>query len=245
MLPVWISQAFVHATVKDSFISLTANILQRQHWFPLEMTSGKRVQKLHTDVACFWLVVPYRKFTSTNQKHCPDPGGDLSSIWNFYALISFHRETSGGIMKCHLFCQANHLFFYLFYYFFEMFRFSFQKAFIGVVKETDDLAGQHELIVESLTEKVYKEFHLLHNELKTERRKVGSRVIFPGDVVNRFLKIFMKVPWVTSVSYFPNSVYSRAQPCGISAIWKKMWNKINVAAPPPRIRNIFFEIKYW
>lgn len=49
--------------------------------------------------------------------------------------------------------------------------FSFQKAFIGVVKETDDLAGQHELIVESLTEKVYKEFHLLHNELKTERRK--------------------------------------------------------------------------
>ena len=97
-------------------------------------------------------------------------------------------------MKCHLFCQANHLFFYLFYYFFEMFRFSFQKAFIGVVKETDDLAGQHELIVESLTEKVYKEFHLLHNELKTERRKVGSRVIFPRDVVNRFLKIFMKVP---------------------------------------------------
>ena len=97
-------------------------------------------------------------------------------------------------MKCHLFCQANRLFFYLFYYFFEMFRFSFQKAFIGVVKETDDLAGQHELIVESLTEKVYKEFHLLHNELKTERRKVGCRVIFPGDVVNRFLKIFMKVP---------------------------------------------------
>ena len=69
-----------------------------------------------------------------------------------------------------------------------MFRFSFQKAFIGVVKETDDLAGQHELIVESLTEKVYKEFHSLHNELKTERRKVGFRVIFPGDVVNRFLK---------------------------------------------------------
>ena len=29
-----------------------------------------------------------------------------------------------------------------------MVRFSFQKAFIGVVKETDDLAGQHELIVE-------------------------------------------------------------------------------------------------
>ena len=72
-----------------------------------------------------------------------------------------------------------------------MFRFSFQKAFVGVVKETDDLAGQHELIVESLTEKVYKEFHLLHNELKTERRKVGFRVIFPGDVVIRFLKSWL------------------------------------------------------
>lgn len=52
------------------------------------------------------------------------------------------------------------------------FRFSFQKAFTGVVKETDDLAGQHELIAESVMEKVYKELHLLHNELKTERRKV-------------------------------------------------------------------------
>ncbi|CAH3033855.1 unnamed protein product [Pocillopora meandrina] len=49
--------------------------------------------------------------------------------------------------------------------------FTFQKAFIGVVKETDDVAGQHELISESLTEKIWKELHLLHNELKTERRK--------------------------------------------------------------------------
>lgn len=40
------------------------------------------------------------------------------------------------------------------------------------MKETDDVAGQHELISESLTEKIWKELHLLHNELKTERRKV-------------------------------------------------------------------------
>lgn len=51
-------------------------------------------------------------------------------------------------------------------------RFSFQKAFIGVVKETDDLAGQHELISESLIEKIWKELHLLHTELKADRRKV-------------------------------------------------------------------------
>ena len=40
------------------------------------------------------------------------------------------------------------------------------------MKETDDLAGQHELISETLTEKIWKELHLLHNELKTDRRKV-------------------------------------------------------------------------
>lgn len=49
--------------------------------------------------------------------------------------------------------------------------FSFQVAFTGVVKETDDLAGQHELIAETVTENVYKELHSLHNELKVERRK--------------------------------------------------------------------------
>lgn len=53
-----------------------------------------------------------------------------------------------------------------------IFRFSFQKAFIGVVKETDDLAGQHELISETLIDKIWKELHLLHNELKADRRKV-------------------------------------------------------------------------
>ena len=51
-------------------------------------------------------------------------------------------------------------------------RLTFQKAFVGVVKETDDLAGQHELISENMMVTVYKEFQVLHNELKTERRKV-------------------------------------------------------------------------
>lgn len=40
------------------------------------------------------------------------------------------------------------------------------------MKETDDLAGQHELIAENFMENIYKELHSLHNELKTERRKV-------------------------------------------------------------------------
>lgn len=48
-------------------------------------------------------------------------------------------------------------------------------AFTGVVKEIDDLAGQHELIAETVTENVYKELHSLHNELKVERRKVRQR----------------------------------------------------------------------
>ncbi|KAL9988819.1 hypothetical protein ACROYT_G003307 [Oculina patagonica] len=61
----------------------------------------------------------------------------------------------------------------------EEYPFTFQKAFIGVVKETDDLAGQHELISETLIEKIWKELHLLHTELKADRRKhlsEGKRV---------------------------------------------------------------------
>ena len=46
------------------------------HWFPYKMTSEKWVLKFHTDDMslprsglCFWLVAPYRKITSINQKH--------------------------------------------------------------------------------------------------------------------------------------------------------------------------------
>ncbi|KAK3733074.1 hypothetical protein QZH41_008416, partial [Actinostola sp. cb2023] len=50
-------------------------------------------------------------------------------------------------------------------------KYTFHKAFIGVVKETDDLAGQHELISENLNGKVYKQLQQTHAELKNERRK--------------------------------------------------------------------------
>ena len=67
------------------------------------MTSEKRVQKSHTDDVslpssgwCFWLVVPRRKFASTNKKH----------QYGIYALVSqtsFCGETSDGVAKCRLF----------------------------------------------------------------------------------------------------------------------------------------------
>ena len=40
--------------------------------------------------------------------------------------------------------------------------------------------------------------------------------------------IFMQVPWVTSVSYFPNRVYFRALPCGTFTIWKKWCIKLTL-----------------
>ena len=55
---------------------------------------------------------------------------------------------------------------------FTLFSFTFQKAFLGVVKETDDIAGQHELISEKLLECVYRELHSLHSQLRNDRRKV-------------------------------------------------------------------------
>jgi len=54
-----------------------------------------------------------------------------------------------------------------------IFRFTFLQSFIGVIKETDDLAGQHELIAENLNGQVYKELKHMHGELKNERNKVG------------------------------------------------------------------------
>ena len=46
----------------------------------------------------------------TNQKNYPDLGSDASSVYGISALVShtsFCRETSGGILKCQLFSQAN------------------------------------------------------------------------------------------------------------------------------------------
>ena len=65
-------------------------------------------------VVPFWLVVLPGKFSSTNQKHYPDLGIDVSSVWN----ICSHSidVTSGGIMKCQLFSQAGAQFCGLFYY---------------------------------------------------------------------------------------------------------------------------------
>ena len=51
---------------------------------------------------------------------------------------------------------------------------SVHKAFFGILKETDDIAGQHEVISEELQSKVYKELQNLHNEAKQERKKVTN-----------------------------------------------------------------------
>ena len=46
----------------------------------------------------------------TNQKNYPDLGSDASSVYGISVLVShtsFCRETSGGVLKCQLFSQAN------------------------------------------------------------------------------------------------------------------------------------------
>ena len=59
------------------------------------MICEKQAQKFHTDYAslprsgyCFLLVVPHGKFDSANQKHYPDLGSDVFSVWNFCARFS-------------------------------------------------------------------------------------------------------------------------------------------------------------
>ena len=48
------------------------------------------------------------KFASTNQKHYPDLGSDLSLVWNFCARFSdvIRGETCGGVAKCRMFSQV-------------------------------------------------------------------------------------------------------------------------------------------
>ena len=72
----------------------TADISRRHHCFPREMTSQKRVQKVHSDDAslprsgwCFWLVEANFRRGTTNQKNYPDLGCDESSVWNFSDVI--------------------------------------------------------------------------------------------------------------------------------------------------------------
>ncbi|XP_041369269.1 formin-binding protein 1-like isoform X2 [Gigantopelta aegis] len=51
------------------------------------------------------------------------------------------------------------------------YQFSWAKAFVDMIKELHDLAGQHEVIAENLQGTVSKELHVLISELKQERRK--------------------------------------------------------------------------
>ena len=73
----------------------TADIWRRYHWFSRQMTSEKRAQKFHNDDAslpragwCFWLVESHFLCGTTNQKHYPNLGSDVSSVWNFCARFS-------------------------------------------------------------------------------------------------------------------------------------------------------------
>ena len=94
----------------------TTYISQRHHWFPLEMTSEKPGQKLHTnDVSltrsglCFWLVeaISYaaRPIRSTTQiwvviRH-------QYGISAFVAHKWFRGKARGDVAKCRLFSQAR------------------------------------------------------------------------------------------------------------------------------------------
>ena len=80
------------------------------------MTSEKRAQKFHTDDAsppragwCFWLVESNFLRGTINQKHYPNLGSDVSSVWNFCLISqkSFGGKTSGSVAKCRLFSQAT------------------------------------------------------------------------------------------------------------------------------------------
>ena len=58
----------------------------------------------------FWLVVPWVKFASTNQKHYPDLVSDAYGVSTLVSQTTFREETSGDVAKGRLFSQAKELF---------------------------------------------------------------------------------------------------------------------------------------
>ena len=86
----WNSCTHIYQIMVSSQPEKTANILWRLQWFPCEMTSEKQAQKYLTNDtslprsgSCFWLADTNYLCSTTNQKHYPDLGSDVSSVWNF------------------------------------------------------------------------------------------------------------------------------------------------------------------
>lgn len=53
-----------------------------------------------------------------------------------------------------------------------VFRFTWSRAFVDMLKEVFDMAGQHEVVAETLQATVSKNLQDLVQELKTDRKKV-------------------------------------------------------------------------
>ena len=58
----------------------------------------------------FWLVVPWVKFASTNQKHYPDLVSDAYGVSTLVSQTTFREETSDDVARGRLFSQAKELF---------------------------------------------------------------------------------------------------------------------------------------
>ena len=77
----------------------------KQSWFPCKMTSDERVQKFHTDDVSsphIWVVLLIGW-----KKHYPDLTRHQYGNSAFVSQTSFRGDTTGGVVKCQLFSQAN------------------------------------------------------------------------------------------------------------------------------------------
>ena len=89
---------FLQLGIKWQFFKVSIHVawVNRRHLAtPPTVSPKKLAQKFHTDDTslprsgwCFWSGVPCGKFASTKQKHYPDLGSDVSSVWNFCARFS-------------------------------------------------------------------------------------------------------------------------------------------------------------
>jgi len=52
-------------------------------------------------------------------------------------------------------------------------RFSYAKGFLDLLKEVNDIAGQHEVIAENFSTAIMKQLHTLIQQLKTDKKRVN------------------------------------------------------------------------
>lgn len=106
--------------------------------------------------------------------------------WILCLKICAHVAVYHTLELCYFLSNLNLIFIFLHqqknYYWYFCFRYTYQHAFKKLLQETDDFAGQREVISEEVHNQILKEMQKLSSESKLERRKVSTACLFVSNI---------------------------------------------------------------